>query len=253
MLPISVVIIASNEAHNIARCVAAVKPYFDEVLVAINHCTDSTFDVAKGAGAKVVEVEWQGYSTTKNSVNQMTQNDWIFSLDADEVVTKELIESIMKCFAKMPSKNQVFSIKRRLIYNGQELKYGSVSNEWRPRLFNKEFAEWNSNLVHEELSYKESTDSILLDGLTLHYSYIDEDDHRKRLDKYARLFAQHMHSKGKRASWYKMALSPYFGFIKNVVFRLGFLDGLNGFKFAYNEMRYTQSKYRFLKEMYANA
>lgn len=249
MLPISVVIIASNEAHNIERCVHAVTPYFDEVLVAVNNSIDDTYGLAESAGAKVIEVLWSGYSNTKNEVHKKAQHDWILSLDADEVVDNELVMSIVHEFSNEQPLHKVFSIKRRLIYNGQALKYGSVSNELRPRLFHRDFAKWNSNLVHEELMYKGTPEMKVLEGLALHYSYLNEEDHKKRLEKYARLFAEHMYANGKKAPWFKTMFSPYFGFIKNVVFRLGILDGNNGIKFAWNEMQYTKKKYQYLKEL----
>jgi glycosyltransferase involved in cell wall biosynthesis len=249
MLPISVVIIASNEEHNIERCISAVKWLCDEVVVAVNQCTDRTVEIAQKSGARVIEVEWKGYSSTKNEVNSKAKYDWILSLDADEVVNEELFNSIQQAFSVLPATNQAFYIKRRLVYNGQVLKHGAVCNEFRLRLFNRQAGHWNQNRVHEELEFKMPIEAKRLDGYALHYSYRDEEDHRIRSEKYAKLFAQYLFEKGKTCPWYKLAFSPMFGFVKNYFFRLGFLDGTNGLKYALQEIQYTRNKYKRLKEL----
>ena len=141
------------------------------------------------------------------------------------------------------------SIKRLLVYNGQILKYGSVSSEYRPRVFNRLVTKWNQNKVHEELEFIQVVNIQKLEGNVLHYSYQDEEDHKFRLEKYAKLFAQHMHEKGKKSPWFKRTFGPLFGFIKNYIFRLGFLDGINGLKHAMVEFGYTRNKYKWLHQL----
>lgn len=249
MLPISVVIIASNEEHNIERCICAVKSLCDEVLVAVNQCTDQTVAIAHRAGARVIEVEWKGYSTTKNEVNLLAKHDWILSLDADEVVNEELCNSIRTVFEKKPSPDNAFYLKRRLVYNNQVLKHGAVCNEFRLRLFHKHTAAWNQNKVHEDLEFKVRVKKNYLSGFALHYSYRDVEDHRIRSEKYAKLFAQYLFDQGKTSPWYKRTFSPLFGFVKNYIFRLGFLDGYNGLRYALQEIQYTRNKYKWLKDL----
>ena len=249
MLPLSVIIMARNEAHRIERCIAALKPLHADILVVTNQCTDATVTVAEAAGARVLELPWQGYAATKNAAHAHANFPWILSVDADEVANDTLCQSILQLFqAPMPA-NQVWSIKRRLVIGEQVLYHGSVSNEYRVRLFHREHARWNTNAVHEDILYE--TQAQKLDGWVWHYSFTHFNEHREKLQHYARLFAQQYAAKKTAVSPFKQA-SAYWGFVKNYVFRGGFLDGRAGLQFALNEMHYTHEKYRLAKQFMAS-
>lgn len=243
---------ARNEAHRIERCLLALKPLDADILVATNQCTDHTAQVAETLGARVIDLPWQGYAATKNAANQHARFNWILSLDADEVANETLCASIKQLFQKKPSETNVYAIKRRLVIGEQVLYHGSVSNEYRVRLFHKEHACWNTNAVHEDIITNIPTNKEKLNGWVWHYSFATFTDHREKLNQYALLFAQQFAQKKKPVSPIK-TLSAYVGFIKNYVFRAGFLDGKAGLQFALNEMQYTQKKYRLAKQLTASS
>ncbi|HEX2099486.1 MAG TPA: glycosyltransferase, partial [Candidatus Synoicihabitans sp.] len=83
-LPISVVIVARNEAHNLPRCLASVRGWTVETVVALNQCTDASAEVATTAGARVQELEWRGFRDTKNAALELATQTWVLCLDADE-------------------------------------------------------------------------------------------------------------------------------------------------------------------------
>ena len=93
--PLSVVLIAHNEAENIARCLDSVAPWVNEIILVINDCTDSTMDIARGYNAQVHKHEWQGYRNQKNLTLDYATQPWILSLDADEEVSTNLKASII--------------------------------------------------------------------------------------------------------------------------------------------------------------
>jgi len=249
MLPFSVVIVARNEAHQIAACIKPWLGVTDDILVADNDSNDGMPEVARTAGARVIQLVWQGYSATKNAANQQARYDWILSLDADEVANPELVATIVELFQHNPAATQAFSIQRCLVYLGKTLRYGAAAREFRLRLFHRSVANWNGQAVHEELSFSEPVKVTRLKGFVWHYSCRDEADHRARLENYARLFAQQQQALGRKASWMKSHLSPWFSFVKNFLFKAGFLDGQAGFRFAWNEMGYTRRKYALLRDM----
>jgi glycosyltransferase involved in cell wall biosynthesis len=240
---------ACNEAHRIERCITALKPLQADILVATNQCTDATAEVALAAGARVIDLPWQGYAATKNAAHAHANFHWILSLDADEVANETLCESILHLFQQPMPENQVWSIKRRLVIGEQVLYHGSVSNEYRVRLFHRNHARWNTNAVHEDMIYE--TQAKMLDGWVWHYSFNNFAEHREKLQHYARLFAQQYAAQKTAVSPFKQA-SAYWGFVKNYVFRGGFLDGNAGLKFAKNEMQYTHEKYRLAKQLTAS-
>jgi glycosyltransferase involved in cell wall biosynthesis len=249
MLPISVVILAKNEARNIERCVKPLLGLSDDILVLDNGSTDGTQSIVKALGARLMEVEWQGYSATKNNGNQLAKNDWILSLDADEVVNDELIKSMIDLFATNLDLNHAYSIQRKMVYEGKILQHGSVGNEYRIRLFNRTTARWNQHEVHEDVDIDKSVVVNKLKGWALHYSFKSREDHQQKMLKYAQLSAKQMHMNGKSSTWMKQVVSPWFHFLKNYVIRLGFMDGKLGFEFALQEKKYTAEKYHLLYQL----
>src|ERR1700757_1738929 len=97
-MQLSVVIITFNEEANIARTLESVQPLVSdgkgEIIVVDSGSTDRTVEVAKSFGAKVFVEEWKGYPAQKNSAIDRAKGDWILSLDADEEIDSELIETL---------------------------------------------------------------------------------------------------------------------------------------------------------------
>ena len=249
MVAISIVILTKNEANNIARCLESVNRLSDDILVIDSGSDDATVEIAKSHGAYVHHVKWEGYAATKNKGNQYAKYDWILSLDADEEVDEMMFKEIQSILSKSIEHNTVFKLQRKMVYCGKILRYGSVGNEFRLRLFNKLIGHWNDNLVHEDLQFSELVEVKTLNGYLFHHSYQSQLEHIERLKKYAQLSANQMSQLGKKANFIKLNLSPLFNFIKNYIFKLGFLDGSLGYQFAINEMRYVKQKYQFLKRL----
>jgi len=249
MLPLSIVILTKNEEHNILRCLRSLQGLSNDILVIDSGSQDKTVDYARSQGARVIQMAWLGYSATKNAGNQLATNEWILSLDADEALNDEVRSDIKQLFNEPISAYTAFSIQRKMVYCGNVLHYGSVANEFRLRLFNRQAAKWNSNDVHEELEFNQAIQMIKMKGFMWHHSYASKNEHRQRLEKYAALSAQQMHASGKKSTLLKRWISPLFGFIKNYLFKAGFLDGSAGYQYAVNEMWYVHKKYQLLKSL----
>src|SRR5688572_5763573 len=100
-LPISCFIIAKDEAKRIARAIASVTAWVDEVVVVVDpRSTDGTQDVARRLGAKVTENPWPGYGAQKRFAEDLCRNRWLLNLDADEAVTPSLEKEIRALFAQ---------------------------------------------------------------------------------------------------------------------------------------------------------
>ena len=140
-----------------------------------------------------------------------------------------------------------FCLRRKMVYCGKILHYGSQAWEYRIRLFNRQTAHWNDNDVHEDLDFSVPMKIKKLKGFLWHHSYNSPEEHRKRLEKYAQLSATQLFKAGKKATFIKQTISPLFGFVKNYIFKGGFLDGKKGYLFAVNEMWYVKRKYELLE------
>ena len=96
-LPISVCMIAGNEAHRIHRALDSVSSWVEEIIVVINDdVTDGTDKIAAGFGAKVFREPWKGYGPQKNSAADKATQPWLLNLDADEEVTPALRDEIRR-------------------------------------------------------------------------------------------------------------------------------------------------------------
>src|SRR5436190_7234924 len=97
-LPVSVFIIAKNEADRIARTIRSVISWADEVVVVDSESSDHTVQVALAEGCRVMTQPWLGFGGQKRFAEEQCRNDWLLNLDADEVVTAELEQEIIALF-----------------------------------------------------------------------------------------------------------------------------------------------------------
>lgn len=246
MPKISAVIITKNEATNIARCLHALVNLVDEILVVDAFSTDDTVKIAQRLGAKVIQKKWIGYSQNKNYGNQLAQHDWILSIDADEVLSKELTTSIQTL--KL-NKNHIYAINRLNNYCGQWIKHCSWHPDWNIRLFHRKNAGWKGEFVHEQLSFSSTIKTIRLEGLLYHYSYQNSADHWQRIEKYAKLSAQQLHRDGKKATFIKLWVAPLARFLRTYFIKMGFLDGKAGWTISIRTGYLVRKKYKLLKEL----
>jgi len=114
---LSVAIITYNEEENIRKTLEAVRNLADEIIVVDSFSTDKTVDIAKEYGSKIYIEKFKGFIDQKNSAMEKCSNEWILFLDADEVATPELKESIRNALSKDEIRGYI--INRRTFYLGK--------------------------------------------------------------------------------------------------------------------------------------
>lgn len=241
---ISAILITKNEENNLARCLENIK-WADEIIVVDSGSTDKTAEIAKKFGAKVFENQWSGYGAQKNFAIDKTTNNWVLSIDADEVVTSELQKEIEKII-QIPGEYVAFKMPRKLIFQGKFLRWGGCYPNYQVRLFRKSKARFSHDLVHEKLIVDGKIGCLR--GSLVHYSYKDLSDYLKRLNLYTTLDAQKRFSSGKKfhSRYY---IQPLFKFFSMYFLRLGFLDGLPGLNWAILSSFYDFVKFQKLREL----
>ncbi len=245
-MKISAVIITKNEEENIARCLKSLVGVVDEIIVIDAFSTDKTVEIAQNNGAIIIQKEWEGYSQNKNFGNSQAKNDWILSIDADEVLSQELIISIRKLTL---DDSKVYSFNRLNNYCGQWIRHSNWHPDWNIRLFNKKESAWSGDFVHEKLTLPKHVAVDQLEGLLYHYSYQNSEDHWQRIEKYAQLSAQQLFQDGKKATFIKLWLSPIARFLKTYFFKKGFLDGKAGWTISVRNAYLVHRKYQLLQKM----
>ncbi len=227
MQPLSVTIIAVNEADRIGRAIQSVA-FADEVLVVDSGSTDDTVAVARAHGARVIETDWPGYRVQKNRAAEWAANDWILGLDADEVVDDVLAEEIQAALDSPLVAG--FELGRLGYWMGQAIEHGT----WRPdraiRLYDRRYGQWSGGSVHERVTVDGET--RLLKGDLLHYPFRNIEEQLMDMYRYAVLFVEDAQEMGRRAKGVDVLFRPIAHFAKAIVVRRGFLDGIRGWMLA---------------------
>ncbi len=244
-MSLSVAIITLNEANHIARCIKAAQQLADEVVVVDSGSTDGTQEIAKTLGASLIDQPFLGYGRQKQFAVNATSGSWVLSLDADEVLTEALVQSIREAMEQ--DNVQVFQVNRLNNYLGTWLKHSGWHPDWQTRLWKRSAAQWNEANIHEGVL----TDKHIgrLKGTLLHYSIQSKEQHLSTIDKYTTLSAQKLKEEGKEYKAFKRFISPPFHFIQTFIFRLGFLDGKAGFWVCWRSAYATYLKYKKLKDL----
>jgi len=244
---LSAVIITLNEERNIGRCIEALLPIADEIIVLDAFSTDKTVEISEKLGARIVQHEWKGYSESKNYLNSLSTFDYIFSVDADEVVDEELKHAILE--EKSKGFSGAYSVNRLTNYLGTWIRNSGWYPDVKVRIFPKEGSRWEGAFVHETLSISENSKLKKLKGHLEHYSYYSFEDHRIRADKYSVLTAKKHFEAGKKASILKPYLSSIGRFFGMYIMKKGILDGKMGFHIARISAQSNIVKYKELRRL----
>jgi glycosyltransferase involved in cell wall biosynthesis len=241
---ISAVIITLNEEKNIRRCLESVARVADEIIVADSRSTDATEMICREFGVNFISTDWLGYSATKNYGNSKAKFDYILSLDADEVLSEQLTNSILDVKKNL---NGVYQFNRLTNYAGKWVRHCGWYPDTKVRLFPKAKTRWTGDFVHEVLEFDENLPVHHLKGDLLHYSYHTIQAHYDRIEKYSTLHAEKMYAEGKQPGEFKMFISPLFKFLRDYLLKLGFLDGRTGFTICRISAKAVFLKYKKLK------
>ncbi len=244
---ISVVIITKNEAHIIGNTLQSLQPAISDMVIVDSGSTDDTVKICRQFNAHVIETNWTGYGINKNKGIAAAKNDWILSLDADEAIDEELKRSLQQL--SLQDENEVFNIRFKNFFCNKWIRFGEWGFDKHIRLFNRKKITWNNAAVHENLIFPEDVKVTMLKGNILHYTVQSRKEYTDKMTGYARMNAQKYFESGKKANFFKLYLSPVFAFLQHYIFRLGFLDGKEGFLIAKTTSMYTFMKYRYLKVM----
>jgi glycosyltransferase involved in cell wall biosynthesis len=232
-MKISATIITFNEADNIRGACESVA-WADEIVVVDSGSTDQTREIAEECGAKVADHSWPGFAAQKQFAVEQTTNDWILSLDADERVSPELLTSIERLKARPETElADGYRIARRSFYQGRWIKGGGWYPDWQLRLFRKQRGAWSPRHIHESVTMNSGARIETLSGDILHYSVRDASHHHRMIgERYAPLAAQQMLDEGRSTTPLKIATAAPAAFIRSLILKGGFRDGLAGVSIA---------------------
>ena len=243
---LSVAIITFNEEKNIGRTINSVRDIADEIIVVDSHSTDRTRDIAMSLGARVFEEDWKGFIKQKNSALSKCKGEWILCLDADEEVSGQLKNSILKAI-KRPSADG-YMINRKLFFCGKLMRF-TFQPEWRLRLVRRSAKpEWIGGEPHDVLEISGKVKK--LKGDLIHHSYTGITDLIEKTIIYSRASAETYMKLGKKAGLHNLLLNPAWIFLRDYILKLGVLDGSRGLILCGSRAIGTFLKYALLWKLH---
>ena len=245
MPSLSVIIVAKNEAHNIVECVHSCS-FADEILVLDSGSTDGTPDLARQAGARVIETDWPGYGPQQQRGIAASSGDWVLSLDADERISPDLKDEIRKAIEQPRAEG--YRLPRLSTFCGQFIHHSGWRPDYTLRLVKRDLAGFTDHFLHAHMTVQGSRAD--LKHSIIHHSYRDLRDVLDKLDRYSSGNARDMADRNLPAKGLGHALAHgFWAFFRTYVIRAGFLDGAAGLMLAIYNGECTYYKYLKHREM----
>jgi len=227
MMTLSVIVPTLNEEKDLSRCLESLNYLDATVIVVDSGSQDKTVEIAKKAGAKVVEHPFESYSAQRNYADNLVNEGWILSIEADVTVPPELALEISK--AIQSDKFTAYKIERINNIWGKNIMH----SDWGPKddchiwLYKKGSGEWKSQ-VHEEYFTDGKTGK--LNNRLYHHNYDSISEFLDKENRYSEL-AVKQHT---QFPWFW----PIRDFIKRYFWKQGFLDGYHGLFLSYLQSIY---------------
>jgi len=249
-MKISAYIIAYNEEDKISDCIKSIL-WADEIIVADSNSTDGTCEIAENLGAKIVQIEFNGYGNLRNEAISYCKGDWIFSLDSDERCTEKVRDEILLLIKDAPL--DIYKVPRKNFFMGKWIKFsGWYPNFRQPQLFRAGMMSYDNKPVHEGfISYSKKKIGKLNNEIW-QFPYKNIEEVMQKANRYSSLGAQKLNDNAKKGSVLKALLHGTWAFIKHYIFKLGFLDGGAGFVIAFGNFEGTFYRYVKLYELQSN-
>jgi glycosyltransferase involved in cell wall biosynthesis len=244
---LSVFIITYNEERIIEQCLKKLD-WVDEIIVVDSGSTDATVAICEKYNAKVFYRKFEGYGIQKQFALEQTTNNWVLSLDSDEILTNELIEELKNFKEADNVKIVAYYLKRRHFFYGKVFNHGSESNRKIIRFFNKNYGRFDLKNVHENINVIGMT--AVLKNHFLHYSFVSFNDYINKLNKYTQLYAENKFVSNKKYSLFEIIIKTKFEFFKKYFIELNFLNGSAGFYWSYISSVYSGIKCIKTNEQY---
>lgn len=252
---LSVVLVTLNEEANIERCLRSLRGV-DEIVIYDSGSKDQTLNLARDVvrlelqetSLRVEQGSWKGFGPTKQIATGLAKNDWILSLDADEVVSPELFLEIKEQLLRLDP--QVgYRVPRRSRYLGNWISHGGWYPDFQLRLFNRKFSNWDAEPIHEKVIAPKLGK---LSGDLLHYVFRDIEHQVQTNNRYSSLQAKKLLLQEVEFNWFHFMTKPLVKFLECYVFKLGFLDGWPGYVIARNASHSVFMKWAKLRELELN-
>ena len=253
-MKLSVALITFNEEANLPRTLESVKPLVrdgqGEIIVVDSGSTDRTLEIARSFGAKIFSESWKGFAAQKNSAMEKASGDWVLQLDADEALEADLVLELDHALEQ--SENLVgYWIPRKNYFLGRWIKHGGFYPDPKLRLIRRGAGKFEEYGAHPTIKIDGPTGK--LKHALIHNAYPNLRGYIDHMNSYSTSGADDAIAQAHRGfSLLNIVVRPKLTFIYNYIFRLGFLDGREGFLLHMYHAVYVSWKYAKAWELSRN-
>jgi len=242
---LSALIPTRNEERNLPECLASCS-FADEIVVVDSGSTDRSAQIARDAGAVLLEHPFESHARQKNWALERVANDWVLVIDADERVTPELSQEIRTAVAD-PGAARAFRMRRLNTFLGRRIDGCGWQRDWVTRLLDRRAARFDDRRVHEGVTVDGPTGAFT--GRLLHHSCQDLSQWLRKTDWYATLGAEEAFAGGRRPQPFDLTARPLARFVKQWLLQAGFRDGPEGLILCATSAYGVLLKYARLREL----
>jgi glycosyltransferase involved in cell wall biosynthesis len=248
---ISVALITLNEEANLPRTLESVQPLVrggqGEIIVVDSGSSDRTLEIARSHGAKIFSEPWKGFAAQKNSAMEKAAGDWVLQLDADEALEEELADEINRELAQN-GELVGYWIPRKNFFLGRWIKHGGFYPDPKLRLIRRGAGKFEEYGAHPTIKVNAPTGR--LKHALIHNAYPTLRGYIDHMNSYSSSGAEVAATKGHhRFNLLNIVARPKLTFLYNYIFRLGFLDGREGFLLHLYHAVYVSWKYAKVWEL----
>lgn len=228
-MKLSAVILTKNEEKKIVDCIESLN-FCDEIIVMDDMSTDKTVDIIHRLKNPKVTVSSHSlddnFSDQRNRALQLSQGEWVFFVDADEKVSKQLAADIQTAAHNSPADIVGYTVMRTDVLWGKKLLFGETGNARFLRLARKDAGKWEGK-VHEVWKIKGKVRELY--HPLLHYPHESISEFLTKINVYSTLRAEELHKKKVKSNIVSILVYPKGKFLKNYLVLRGYKDGTHGF------------------------
>jgi glycosyltransferase involved in cell wall biosynthesis len=226
---VSVLVVARDEAENLAECLAAARWAHERVVVVDSRSRDATLEIARRDADLVAVRAFDNFAEQRNAALAMATGDWVLSVDADERVTPALAAEIRRVIADGRQPHGGFRVPICSEVLGRRFDYSGTQHDRPLRLFRRELGRWAGS-VHETVDLRGFAGMVR--NPLLHRTIPTMEVFLRKINDYTSLEAEDLAGAGRPYRGRDLVLRPIWTFFKLYVLRQGFRDGVEGFVFC---------------------
>jgi glycosyltransferase involved in cell wall biosynthesis len=226
---LSVLIVAKNEAHNLADCLRAASWADERVVVVDPASRDATREIAEKMADVVIVRAFDDFASQRNTALAAASGDWVLSIDADERATPALAEEVRRVIGEPGNSKRGYRVPIRSVILGRPFGYSGTQHDLPLRLFRRDSGRW-VGLVHETVELEGACGT--LQSALGHHTLPNVQAFLGKLDHYTTLEARRAIEERRQFRTSDVTLRPVWTFLKLYLFKQGFRDGVEGFLFC---------------------